>query len=246
MHFVKRSACPKILEDNQEEWTKPWMAHYCKIPYQPAKKPASSHWLKNDIRLLLIEDFHKNCGHCGINITKSKNPDTKTHVDKGDVDHFLPKRRFPEKTYDWLNYIWSCKSCNQSKKETYPLLNPCSEEDCQQIVFIEDTGEYVLSDAVKNDKNWQLKFSNSEKTTLLNAQEIAQKRKFIINLLKGHFKSISNMMVIRDNPIIENEITKNLRYIKEYETSNLDFYFLIQIQYQKLIKEYPEVDNLLI
>ena len=33
-----------------------------------------------------------------------------------DIDHFYPKRHYPEKAFDWENYVYACTICNQDKK----------------------------------------------------------------------------------------------------------------------------------
>ena len=45
------------------------------------------------------------------------------------MDHFRPKRRFPELVYDWDNWIFSCHECNQAKGNKWPArgyVDPCA------------------------------------------------------------------------------------------------------------------------
>ena len=70
MHFIKRSNCPKILVDNQDKWTAPWVAHYrwqkgVSTETKKPNKPTTGYWRHDEIRLILIKDFHNNCGYCG-------------------------------------------------------------------------------------------------------------------------------------------------------------------------------------
>ncbi len=149
MQYIKRSECPQLLATNQETWTISWVVYYrVGVEIVPPKKPTDSHWLKDEIRFLLIKDFHNNCGFCGESIPTPQSLTTRTS--KGDVEHFLPKSKYPEFVYEWTNYIWSCKPCNEHKKEfynvSYPLLNPCRKKDCENLMFSEDTGCYVLQE----------------------------------------------------------------------------------------------------
>jgi uncharacterized protein (TIGR02646 family) len=33
-----------------------------------------------------------------------------------DIEHIFPKRHYPERSFDWQNYIYACTICNQDKK----------------------------------------------------------------------------------------------------------------------------------
>ena len=33
-----------------------------------------------------------------------------------DIDHIFPKRHYPEKAFDWQNYVYACTICNQDAK----------------------------------------------------------------------------------------------------------------------------------
>lgn len=201
MHFVKKSNCPKILELQKDNWTNPWTLYYgqqtfCGPLQKRLTKPSDSHWLKEEIRLLLINDFHENCGYCGSHIaTPWSESDKEEVVGKGDVDHFLAKAVYPSLTYDWNNYIWSCKPCNQLKGEfddlIYPLLSPCLVDDCNTLTFVEETGLYALKPRAVTELIWKNRLYNNNIKTLLNSEGIKIKRRDIISLLLGRFNSIS-------------------------------------------------------
>ncbi len=258
MQFIKRSSCPILLEQNQTQWTASWIAHYrwqadIKTGTKQPKKPSDNHWLHNDIRLLLIQDFHNNCGYCGDVLPTPLGRD----ASKGDVDHFLPKAIYPEQVYQWENYIWSCKPCNQVKKEfhsiDFPLLHPCNKEDCSKLVFIESTGQYALEERANKDHFWQKRLQYSEQKTMLNCVEIRQKRQLKVSTLRKNFESIStniknidllssiNVVVI-DN--LQKKITQDSASILEIKNSP-EFYFLLQASYQTLCQQYPHVKALL-
>jgi hypothetical protein len=274
MHFIKRSDCPQYLTDNQVKWTAPWVAHYgwqkgVSAQAEQPKKPTDGHWRDDKIRLVLIKDFHNNCGYCGESLPTPKKTGKKSarqdsdqeimFTSKGDVDHLVPKAIDPESVYQWSNYIWSCKPCNQLKNEfysrQYSLLNPSDEYDCATLIFIEDTGQYALNKTVADNENWQQRFKNSELKTLLNADETCKKRCLRISTLCQRFSSItsnlSNVVLLADFPgdvaVITNlqaGIDSELTEIKEI-MSMPDFYFLAQEKYQLLLEEYPQVATLL-
>jgi uncharacterized protein (TIGR02646 family) len=249
MHFIDRSDCPPLLVTNQVQWTAPWIGHYrwqkdiSVSPVQPPK-PTDNHWLKDEIRFLLIQDFHNNCGYCGEVIPTPQN----RQASKGDVDHFLPKAVYPEKVYEWDNYIWSCKPCNQQKLEfysvSYPLLNPSCEEDCNSLVFNEDTGRYVLQDNVANEDYWKERFKNSELKTMLNSDELCRKRRNKIMLLRGRFESIAMFLPLLPNNdenlsfILQKQIDDSRAEILDIMDSP-DFHLLLRDSYQSLCQKYP-------
>ena len=86
-----------------------------------------------------MRDFHDDleqrffglCGYC-------------EWIDKGEVDHFRPKSRFPESVYDWSNWIFACHDCNQANHDKWPAggyVDPCAtDESCRpELYFTFDT-----------------------------------------------------------------------------------------------------------
>ncbi|GAC30641.1 HNH endonuclease [Brumicola pallidula] len=266
MHYIKRSELPELLENSTESWTQPWIDYYRWIKSDDPKnvhpvKPTDGHWRKDDIRLKLINDFHNNCGYCGnalptpslfADIVDELNEEgERVFASKGDVDHFLPKAIYPEKVYDWINYIWSCKPCNQLKLEfediKYPLLNPCEKSDCQQLIYLESSGQYGLKNVMRNNKYWQKRFKNSQIKTLMNAIETGQERALKISVLRQCFESIVvglTMLKKLQLPEIEKHIDKDVRLIKKTIVSP-NFHYLLQEYYQLLQDDYPQVVPLL-
>lgn len=64
-----------------------------------------------------------------------------------DIDHFRPKARFHEYTFDWLNMILCCTECGRLKGAAFPvegsevlLVDPTLEEPWDYIDFDPDTG----------------------------------------------------------------------------------------------------------
>ncbi|MCH8151220.1 MAG: HNH endonuclease [Planctomycetes bacterium] len=78
-------------------------------------KPSDSKW----------RDFHENvsnafsslCGYC-------------EEICKGEVDHFRPKSKFPERVYEWDNWVLACHTCNRKKNQHWPsggYVDPCAK-----------------------------------------------------------------------------------------------------------------------
>jgi hypothetical protein len=269
MQYVQRSDCPTLLTTNHEIWTQPWVAHYRwhqgdRALSERPSKPNDGHWRENDIRLPLIADFHNNCGYCGFVLPTPLQADEllaeferadeqeRAFSSKGDVDHLLPKAIYPEQVYQWTNYIWSCKACNQQKREfdniEYPLLNPCSESDCANLIYVEENGQYVLQDYLGDNQYWQKRLENSQINTLMNAVEIRDERKLKTRMLRGRFDSIKCYLSMFENsqkPEFQSLIDTDLVEICEILGSP-SFHLLLQSFYQSLLTDYPQVALLLI
>ncbi len=69
-----------------------------------------------------------------------------------DIEHFWPKSAYPERAFDWHNYLFGCSRCNSNfKRSQFPLddgdqpllLNPTEEEPLDHLRFLTSTGEYA-------------------------------------------------------------------------------------------------------
>src|SRR4051794_40815740 len=81
MHAVNRGPEPTGLLDIRSKFTGGWVAHY---QYRLGQKPTDRHWRK--FQHLLSSKFNDNCGYC-------------EECCKGDIDHYRPKSRFPDRVY---------------------------------------------------------------------------------------------------------------------------------------------------
>ncbi len=66
-----------------------------------------------------------------------------------DIEHFWPKAAYPERAFDWLNYLIACAHCNSnSKRDQFPLdatgdpllVNPTEEDPLDHLAFSPSTG----------------------------------------------------------------------------------------------------------
>ncbi|MFT5161471.1 MAG: hypothetical protein ACI9FJ_000035 [Alteromonadaceae bacterium] len=272
MQYVQRTKTPILLVENQVKWAAPWLAYNSakKAAQQPqmqlqwVQKPSSAHWLKKAIRQPLINNFNNNCGYCGEILPTPSKPlsekekrlssDQANWLSIGDVDHFWPKSTFPEKVYHWNNYIWCCKNCNSHKRDfyslTHPLLDPCSKDDCQALIFDQSTGRYRLVTNLANKHYWQKRFEHSELHTLFNSEQICDKRHSEIGHMQGYFESLQNaitrLKAVRQlaiNALITDaklDITKNIQLIQKSLTYP-SYRLLIAAQYQQLLQQYPQI-----
>ncbi|MBW8876770.1 MAG: hypothetical protein JF614_17545 [Acidobacteria bacterium] len=67
------------------------------------------------------------------------------------IEHFWPKSVYPERAFDWLNYLIACSRCNSNfKRDQFPLdaagapllVNPSEEEPLDHLSFSPSTGRF--------------------------------------------------------------------------------------------------------
>lgn len=75
-----------------------------------------------EMRETLVQAFNGKCGYCERSEAVS-------------IDHFWPKHHYPERTWDWENFIVACSTCQEKKLDRVPvndmghrMVNPREEE----------------------------------------------------------------------------------------------------------------------
>ena len=66
-----------------------------------------------------------------------------------DVEHFWPKRRYPERAFRWLNLLWVCAGCNRVKSARFPrdaagqplLIDPTAVDPWNYLWYDSETDE---------------------------------------------------------------------------------------------------------
>ena len=99
-----------------------------------------NHW--RDFRDELSNRFFGKCGYCERRCDGTATVPT--------VDHFRPRSRFPELTYEWTNWVFSCARCNEEKANRWPdsgFVDPCAvpldERPESYLDFDDRTGEVI-------------------------------------------------------------------------------------------------------
>lgn len=111
MHTVHRGPEPPGLGSVRRKYTPRWVSHY-RDGY--GTKPSDSKW--RDFHSNVSNAFFSLCGYC-------------EETCKGEVDHFRPKSKFPERVYLWDNWVLACHTCNAKKSEHWPsggYVDPCA------------------------------------------------------------------------------------------------------------------------
>lgn len=109
-------------------------------------------------RIDLINDFNGACGYCD-------DSDARRDPIGFHIDHFAPKKRFPDLETAYTNLVYACRFCNMSKSDhwigndpnnhhdgTQGFIDPCSTEyddhierdELGRIIGKTDLGDYVV------------------------------------------------------------------------------------------------------
>ncbi|ANV74328.1 TIGR02646 family protein (plasmid) [Bacillus thuringiensis] len=125
MIFLEKPANPpKILKDNYAEWTKNLLqsvgkyGSYKEIPKQ-LKENLIAYYRHEDIKNSLFAISNEKCAFCESKPAESGNIE---------VEHFIPKSKYPHLTFNWDNFLPVCRKCNVSKgtldTQKEPIVNP--------------------------------------------------------------------------------------------------------------------------
>lgn len=79
------------------------------------------------------------------------------------IDHFRPRKKAPDKAFEWENLLLACGLCNSTKEANFPvderddplLLNPTLDEPLEHLRLSLQTGE-LLSDTRRGEETIKL------------------------------------------------------------------------------------------
>ena len=131
MRWIDRGPEPQGVQDYAQQFTQSWIDYF---QHKTGDRPADSRW--RDFRDLLAGRSGNVCWYCERLCQRDPDDTGKAPT----VDHFRPRSRFPELTYAWNNWIFSCRRCNaDNKQDGWPPLgyvDPCAtapEEQPEQF-----------------------------------------------------------------------------------------------------------------
>ncbi|MCX7046087.1 MAG: TIGR02646 family protein [Candidatus Sumerlaeota bacterium] len=144
---IQRSSPPTALSKNRAKWLRELKAARRQYGINSNDfRKVQSKYNHPSIRACLGTMFKNKCAYCESKLGVSHFPR---------IDHFKPKSRYENLTFDWDNLILSCEICNSaeckgdhfpSSKEGGPLLNPCKDDPQAHLEFKYDrlTHEAVI------------------------------------------------------------------------------------------------------
>ncbi|MDM8523306.1 hypothetical protein QUF80_08040 [Desulfococcaceae bacterium HSG8] len=198
------------------------------------------YWRENDVKTSLWRYHHKKCCYC------ERKRDLKR---ESDVEHFRPKAKVTEDenhsgywwlAYDWTNYLFSCKACNQEyKKNRFPLLpggkrafkerddlsvekpvliNPIDEIP-EKFIGFDWQGSYgILVKAVGLDKAGR-GHQTVNRLTAINDQNVMRQRAELVSLLQA----IASIMISAKHCDNQTLISEYSEIIKTETSANKEF-----------------------
>jgi len=111
MHWIDGGPEPDGVSAIRLNYTGNWVRHYRD---SIGKVPNDSRW--RDFKDALKGALNGICGYC-------------ERTRPGEVDHFRPKSKFPDRVYLWSNWIFACHDCNHTKGSKWPTggyVDPCT------------------------------------------------------------------------------------------------------------------------
>lgn len=145
MRAITKLAPPLSLVTNATAWTSQYIS----------SGGSSSPWQHAEIKAALVSETKEKCAYCEARFLA---------VSFGDIEHILPKSKFPELVVDWDNLTLACSRCNQHKGSKHdpqlPFVNPYRDRVEDHLLFLgpiaystSDRGFYTINELNLNDAN---------------------------------------------------------------------------------------------
>ncbi len=124
MRNVNRPPKPASLARNADKWTRVFLSETRKAK-KSDKKVEGKHYDKyraSGVKEALVSMYNGLCCYCEARVD---------HIAFEEIEHRHPKRRFPERAFDWDNLHLACPKCNRGKSdrwdEKHPILDAVSD-----------------------------------------------------------------------------------------------------------------------
>ena len=132
---VQRGPRPKGFSRRAKSWASGYKAESQRIP----SLTVIQFWSRMRPRMgrdadALYQAFHGKCAFCESHMA---------HVSAPHIEHYRPKKKFPELAFEWENWLLSCGRCNDIKWAHFPdcngqpcLIDPTNEDPYHHIEFV--------------------------------------------------------------------------------------------------------------
>ena len=148
MRWVERGPEPPGLLEYRLNLTQEWVDYYCHLT---GDKPTAQ-WAR--FRDDLGHRFNHLCGYCERACDRQAEDSGRSAT----LDHFRPRSRFPKQTYEWTNWVFSCRRCNDHKQDKWPVegfVDPCApnctEHPERFLDYDHVTGEVMPKSGISPD-----------------------------------------------------------------------------------------------
>jgi len=176
--------------------------NYTNIPEEELKS-FNKGYRHEDVRSILFDCNHHKCAYCEVIPVGSRLR----------VDHFFPKKLYPELTLDWDNFLPSCDNCNTKKTshdtKNDPIINPSKIDPIPYYEF---------------DNIWMIPAVDSPDPVLtkrtidvcdLNRRELLKSRADLLLDLSVYQKDINNVLIDLNNPMSDLKIKNRIIRLEE-------------------------------
>ena len=203
---------PNILSNNKIKWTSELM-YYVNLK-QKVPDQIINRYNHPDIKTILKEETNNGkCMYCESTISV---------VAPEHIEHYRPKKHYPELTFEWSNLGLSCPRCNLNKKDVFDenctYINPYNDSPDKHFISL---GTMIYHKP--NDKRALL----TEFKLELNRPELMEARKTRIEAIRP----LIDQYVAENNPtlrsILKREIEKEIAEDKPYSMCAKAVYKLI-------------------
>ena len=111
MRWIDRGPEPDGVQNCARQYTQGWLRYYRDGIGQ---RPTNSAW--RDFRHFLGDRSGNVCWYCERLCQRYIEDIGKAPT----VDHFRPLKLCPSLAYEWTNWVYSCRRCNENKRDNWP------------------------------------------------------------------------------------------------------------------------------
>lgn len=192
---------PQILTNNKTKWTKEYLSALKKEI--PMTNTIRNRYKRKEIKEALIKETSGKCAYCESKLL---------HISYGDIEHILPKSKYPELYVEWTNLTLSCELCNRNGKNDYydkenPLLNPYIDNPYEHLLAY---GPIMMNHNGSHKGDISIKILNLNRTSLI---EKRKERIENINLLVNKYHNETNPQIKK---LLKSELLKECEPDKEF------------------------------
>ena len=112
MHWIDRGPEPDGVAEYDRRFTPGWLAYH----RDGVGAVPEDHWW-GEFRPILSSLSNNECWYCGRQCDTVVAKPGEEKPRSPTVDHFRPRNKFPDLTYQWSNWVFSCHWCNHDRKK---------------------------------------------------------------------------------------------------------------------------------
>jgi len=214
MHSVKRVEEPDKLREKKAEWTQRYLELIESGSDSKDRYPRGK-YNHREIKAALKEMYGACCCYCEGNVDPTSSQQ---------VEHYRPKSKFPDLTFEWSNLHYCCPKCNISKSDKWdeenPILNPVDDVPEEHLFFDK---YFVVFDKA------DIRAKNTVEQVGLNRDGLIEYRASILKKVMEFFQSHKNSVVdketlkamLKDAVNFDNSFVSFRKYVNEEVVESL-------------------------